>query len=119
MYRKAALRLALAFGLAITVSGVAHAGAPAGAAAPTCNPGTACYFQWTERSGATRTESNPDTYYCYQLYYDGAIAGFNGTDKRVYLYKDRDCQGGASAYVDPRVGWQDSSQVYYSFDFVL
>ncbi|MBJ3811640.1 hypothetical protein [Streptomyces flavofungini] len=118
MYRKAALRLALAFGLAITVSGVAHAGAPAGAAAPTCNPGTACYVQWTERSGVTRTESNPDTYYCYQLYYDGAIAGFNGTDKRIYLYKDRDCQGGARAYVDPRVGWQDSTNVYYSFDFV-
>ncbi|WP_030950264.1 hypothetical protein [Streptomyces sp. NRRL S-646] len=55
---------------------------------------------------------------CYQLYYDGAIAGFNGTDKRVYLYKDRDCQGGARAYVDPRVGWQDSTNVYYSFDFV-
>ncbi|MCC3769966.1 hypothetical protein [Streptomyces sp. UNOC14_S4] len=107
---RVALRLAVAFTLAVGVTGMAKAEAKA----PVCPPpdGGACYFTWIDTDGTSHTD-NPTAGYCYQS--PQTIAGANHTGRRVYLYGDRDCVGNSVKYVDPGLSWRDGSTVLWSY----
>ncbi|MYW05970.1 hypothetical protein [Streptomyces sp. SID3343] len=126
--RRIALRFVVALSLAAGMTGVVQSEAGAGAGAGTetgaeartvaCPPpgGGACYFSWIDKGGVSHRDNNPDTYYCYQA--PETVAGSNHTNRRVYLYADRDCVGNAVKYVDPGLSWRDNSTVLWSYDFV-
>ncbi|MFC5723603.1 hypothetical protein ACFP1Z_25915 [Streptomyces gamaensis] len=112
-YRKSGACAVLAVALATAVPAAAHGGTRA----PACRAEAACYVQWADRDGHSYTQNSPDTNSCYPMV-QGAVSGSNQAGRRVYLYKDRDCQGGAKAYVEPASSWADADNPYYSFGFV-
>ncbi|MFB6817577.1 hypothetical protein ACFCV8_23820 [Streptomyces sp. NPDC056347] len=115
MFRTSVASLACACGIAL-----GFIGAPSAAHADpqeACDTGvTACYFHYIEPDGTKHFEPRPWKGYCYNTAYDGAVAGQNQTNSRVYLYK-ADCDSSAppDAYVEPGFSWSDPNNVYRSF----
>jgi hypothetical protein len=72
------------------------------------------YFTWYDRDGTGHTVTNPSAEYCYPMW-EGAIAGYNGTNARVLLHFNSDCSQNPLAYVDPGLSWRDPNVVYWGF----
>jgi hypothetical protein len=84
---------------------------------PACPPGNGagCEFDWFGSDNVRHPVFTPNVDVCVNMVPGGAIAGTNHTTRRVQLYKQVECGGGAAALVAPGRSWRDPSHVYFSF----